>query len=766
MKHLIGKQILAINMKTGEKAFDLSNKLSGLFWQRIVPILENLFDQYSNEHELVRIDRLEIDLGQLTENQLLEGRFLQDLKRLLELELAKLNQASPLKKEYIPMVRNHFEQWLFFLEKGYLPWSASKPKGDWLRNVLDSLATTIQAVEQFRNLISRDKVAAERLVLQHSTTFLKTIVELNTGKKQDYLIQAVEEIRSLIVLKKWIKLNVRLLSLTPRQFELFFWQRIIEEVISSRKRLEGKALLAWFLVKYYTPAALIQLLATIEEKRFPTVIEALELLDVGKNITEATSEKPSIDHEARGSTIETPTLEEELPDLQVGTQRQDTDRESKDTADLGHPTSKEKGAEPVRQADGEHISEERTDQSSTETRVDPMSDDATAASSDVEAPASPSTKEEQERAHAPNEQVIDAAEDAATRSDVDQTHIDATSEDQRGKAKEREETLSSSEDNAIVGSTENKAGTPDISGKAEDPEKESRHLGIVEKTLDKLAGYEEAAETDSDIAQGKLETPSRKSGPVSGSSNQEKEEEGQKESNEKIKGEQEIPAKRKEDPAQKNSSADPESIQEKMAFSREDLSSEQVQDEELPAYLKENPAPPYYEVQADEELYINNAGIVLVHPFLSRYFDNLGLLKKRKFKDEKARHRAIRLLHFLATGDGKTPEYDLMLPKILTGLPINVPLDHALRLTKKQKSEGEAMLEALIEHWGVLGSTSPEGLREGFLQREGKLIFRNGSWQLKIEQQTLDLLLDRLPWGVGIIKLPWMMDMLQVEWRH
>ena len=83
MKHLIGKQIFDIRIGASGDAFGLSNKLSSLFWRSIVPLLEDLFDQFAGEQELVRIGRLEIDLGTLSEEQLIQGRFLEDLKRLL-----------------------------------------------------------------------------------------------------------------------------------------------------------------------------------------------------------------------------------------------------------------------------------------------------------------------------------------------------------------------------------------------------------------------------------------------------------------------------------------------------------------------------------------------------------------------------------------------------------------------------------------------------------------------------------------------------------
>ena len=168
---------------------------------------------------------------------------------------------------------------------------------------------------------------------------------------------------------------------------------------------------------------------------------------------------------------------------------------------------------------------------------------------------------------------------------------------------------------------------------------------------------------------------------------------------------------------------------------------------------------------APENCFIQNAGIVLIHPFLQRFFAKIDLLDGNHFKDESAQHKAIVLLHYLATGSPTTPDYNLVLPKLLCDMPINVSLDHFLTPDKAELDAADNMLSAAIEHWEALGNTSPNGLREGFLQRPGKIEMVSGARRLLVEHNTLDILLDRLPWGIGIVKLPWLGEMLKVEWR-
>ncbi|AFY70358.1 hypothetical protein Pse7367_2090 [Thalassoporum mexicanum PCC 7367] len=164
-------------------------------------------------------------------------------------------------------------------------------------------------------------------------------------------------------------------------------------------------------------------------------------------------------------------------------------------------------------------------------------------------------------------------------------------------------------------------------------------------------------------------------------------------------------------------------------------------------------------------IYLNNAGLVLLHPFLRIYFEDVGLLIENTFRHEYAQQQAIALLHYLATGQTNVPEYELVLPKLVCGWPLNEPTIGSLELPEAALAEAENLLQTVINYWEVLKNTSIEGLREGFLQRRGKLTRTEmGDWKLRVEQQSIDILLSRLPWGLSMVKLPWMVDILVVEW--
>jgi hypothetical protein len=168
-------------------------------------------------------------------------------------------------------------------------------------------------------------------------------------------------------------------------------------------------------------------------------------------------------------------------------------------------------------------------------------------------------------------------------------------------------------------------------------------------------------------------------------------------------------------------------------------------------------------LDVSEGVYIHDAGLVLLHPFLQRFFEGLGIAADGRLLQPE---RALCLLHFLALGQGGAREYELSLPKILCGVPLEAAVQTDFELTAAEREEATALLEAVVRHWDALRNTGVDALRGTFLVRPGKLSLReDGDWLLQVEPAGFDVLLDQLPWSSAMIKLPWMAALLRVEWR-
>jgi hypothetical protein len=165
-----------------------------------------------------------------------------------------------------------------------------------------------------------------------------------------------------------------------------------------------------------------------------------------------------------------------------------------------------------------------------------------------------------------------------------------------------------------------------------------------------------------------------------------------------------------------------------------------------------------------DTLYIDNAGLVVLWPFIGSLFQRLGLVESGAFKNEAAAMRGVGLLQLLALGDPSPPEFALPLNKLLCGLAFDAVFDFGEPVTELEAEECAAMLEAAISRAPILRQMSVAGFRASFVLRRGQLSARDGHWLLRVERETHDIVLDRFPWGVGLVKLPWMPALLQVEW--
>jgi len=170
------------------------------------------------------------------------------------------------------------------------------------------------------------------------------------------------------------------------------------------------------------------------------------------------------------------------------------------------------------------------------------------------------------------------------------------------------------------------------------------------------------------------------------------------------------------------------------------------------------------DIAYEGEIYVQNAGLVLLWPFLNRFFATLELVQADQFISSEWAHRGVLLLQYLVTGSGESLESELSLNKLLCGLDLLTPTPARIFLTEIEIQECERLLTTVLHHWKALNNTSIEGVRQAFLQRPGILQHQNGTWRLRVEQKTYDVLLDQLPWSIGAIKLPWVTNVMYVEW--
>lgn len=171
------------------------------------------------------------------------------------------------------------------------------------------------------------------------------------------------------------------------------------------------------------------------------------------------------------------------------------------------------------------------------------------------------------------------------------------------------------------------------------------------------------------------------------------------------------------------------------------------------------------------QIEINNVGLALINPFITRLFAMLGYLTddRKGFENADAKIRAVFLLQYIVYGEQREwQETELFFNKLLTGMNSNdTPLPRSVELNEKELATAEELTNAVLQNWEKLRNTSPRGLRETFFIRNGHITWDESAqtWNVSVLTKAYDVLLDSIPWNYKMLRLPWMPNMIQVNWR-
>ncbi|MBB6330968.1 hypothetical protein HNP24_001918 [Chryseobacterium sediminis] len=168
-------------------------------------------------------------------------------------------------------------------------------------------------------------------------------------------------------------------------------------------------------------------------------------------------------------------------------------------------------------------------------------------------------------------------------------------------------------------------------------------------------------------------------------------------------------------------------------------------------------------VNQNEEQYIQNAGLILIHPFVKTLFEHCELIdpKTQQLTDAEL---CAHLLHYIATGRTNAPEYDMIFEKFLCNIPMNQTINRHIKLSRKHKTQAKNVIESVQHNWAPMKKSSAALVQNEFFQRPGKLVITDSDYTLTVERKTQDILLEKLSWGIGLVKLPWHKKFIFVNW--
>ncbi|BBN82778.1 hypothetical protein PA25_27630 [Pseudoalteromonas sp. A25] len=166
-----------------------------------------------------------------------------------------------------------------------------------------------------------------------------------------------------------------------------------------------------------------------------------------------------------------------------------------------------------------------------------------------------------------------------------------------------------------------------------------------------------------------------------------------------------------------------------------------------------------------------DVGLVIVWPFLPTLFSKLSLLHDSEheqagmFVDEHALMLAHAVLCYIANVD---PLIEVShTAKALLGLPLDMEIDDIIELDDKTKTAVDYMLHALVSRWEILKGMPVDEFVRLFIVREGQVEQIETGYHINAETMVQDVLMAKLPWGLGMVQLPWLdQTLLHIEWKY
>lgn len=168
----------------------------------------------------------------------------------------------------------------------------------------------------------------------------------------------------------------------------------------------------------------------------------------------------------------------------------------------------------------------------------------------------------------------------------------------------------------------------------------------------------------------------------------------------------------------------------------------------------------------ENQVAVNNAGVVILHSYMTALFERLGLTANNNFIDKKSQEEAVSYLYYVGSGVQNISEKFFVLDKVLCGLAMNEPITEKINITPEQKNLIDGFLEAVINYWEAIGKSSVDGFRGNWIVRDGMLTEKEDRWELIVKKRPYDILLNRSSLSFSIINFPWMAKPLHVTWPY
>ncbi len=205
-KHIINRQVLELSIPERGRAQYIQNITSEIVRQKLLLALDVLFTSLSGSDEIIRIDKLEIDLGVISESELeneFVERIIKEIRNKITKQMisgSKTTNFNAVKGNNISLKReltvttkskNFLEQFIYFLQSGHLPWWQTSSGNEVVGHIFKEALNVDKAVfnKEVIPLLRKPKVR-QRFIFQLNHSQLHTFLKkLNEKLLESYTVQ-------------------------------------------------------------------------------------------------------------------------------------------------------------------------------------------------------------------------------------------------------------------------------------------------------------------------------------------------------------------------------------------------------------------------------------------------------------------------------------------------------------------------------------------------------------------------------------------------
>ena len=242
-KHIINRQVLELTVPERDRVQFIQNKTSEIVKQKLLPKLDELFSKLVSADEIIRIDKMVIDLGIISENEM-EIVFVESAVKEIGDKISKIKNSgsnysgkTPVNDHLLatnknvvitPKSNDWLEQFIYFLKKGHFPWWHKLSA----KNKLDEIFAESLKIETalFRSAIIPllgNPLVRQRLVFQFNHSQLNSLLEkINYQLIKSYFA-------SFLVLLSIIKTAKKRKEITGQFYEIALQYFSVEQELAT-----------------------------------------------------------------------------------------------------------------------------------------------------------------------------------------------------------------------------------------------------------------------------------------------------------------------------------------------------------------------------------------------------------------------------------------------------------------------------------------------------------------------------------------------------